>query len=247
MAGRGLTHLAAGTMSLADLRATIADGWEQYGRREDEILSGLLPWEKEIYERFVRPGDEILLIGCGTGRDLIALLRAGHRRVEGLDPAARAVAIARRMLDRLDLAAELHTGAIEAWEPPRPFDVFLFSWFCYGYIPQSRSRRDVLGRLGTRLRPGGRIILSYLPTDAHGRLPIALTELASWATRSDWRAERGDRIWVSAPRRQTVHYQHEFVEGEIEAEAHAAGLRVVFHRRGAEGIAVLQARAADGR
>jgi hypothetical protein len=36
-----------------------------------------------------------------------------------------------------------------------------------------------------------------------------------------------------------VHYQHEFVPGAIEAEAEAAGLRVVSHTRAGEGVLVL--------
>src|SRR5688572_24440430 len=114
LAGRGLAHFAAGTLSLAALRTTIADGWDHFGRREDDILAGLMPWEEECYARFLRPEDRILLVGCGTGRDLIALLRQG-RRVEGLDPAPGAIAVAREMLDRLGLTTELYTGSIEAF------------------------------------------------------------------------------------------------------------------------------------
>ncbi len=238
LAGRGLTHVAAGTLSVADLRATIADGWEHFGGREDDTLSGLTPWEQACYDRFLRPGERILLVGCGTGRDLVALLRQGHH-VVGVDPAARAIVVARQTLDRLGLAAELHTAGIETVALSGTFDAVVFSWFCYGYIPQSRSRREVLGKVAAHLRPGGRIIVSYCPSPAHGRLPIALTQLAGRLTRSDWRAERGDRIWISAPRRRTLHFQHEFVEGELDAEAEAAGLRVAFHARNAEGLAVL--------
>ena len=237
--GRGLAHFAAGTLSLRDFRATLVESWEQYGRRDDDILSGLMPWEQDCYTRCLRPGDRILLVGCGTGRDLIALLRAGYR-VEGLDPAAGAIAVARRMLDRLELSAPLHTGAVESFAIPGTFDVIVFSWFSYGYIPQSRTRVEVLRRLGRALPPGGRIIVSYVRTAAHAELPARITRLGGWLTRADWRAEPGDRVWVSAPRRRTLHYQHEFVDGEFEDEAAAAGLRIVSGTRGAEGVAVLE-------
>lgn len=240
LTGRALTQLAAGTLSLADLRAALADGWNQYGRDEHHVLSGLMPWEHEHYTRLLRREDRILLIGCGTGRDLIALRQDGYH-VEGVDAAAEAITTARSMLDRLGLSTPLHTADIEAFVPPGRFDVFAFSWFCYSCIPQARSRVAILARLATHLEPGGRIVVSYLPAARHRRLPLLLIGLTSRVTRSDWRPEPGDRVWASAPRRRTVHYQHEFTEGEIEAEAMAAGLRVRFHRHAPEGVLVLTA------
>jgi SAM-dependent methyltransferase len=238
LAGRALAYLAAGTLTLEGLRRATTAGWEHFGRREAEILSGLMPWEQECYDRFLGRGERILLIGCGTGRDLIALLRQGHR-VEGLDVAPGAAAVCRHMLDRLGLTAEVHVGAVERWVVPGRFDVVLFSWFCYGCIPQTRSRIEVLRKLGAALRPGGRIILSYVPTERHTRAPIVVARISAWLTHSDWRPEVGDRVWVSLPAQSVVHYQHEFVAGEIEAEVAAAGLRIVHHRTAAEGVAVL--------
>jgi SAM-dependent methyltransferase len=238
LVSRALSYLAAGTLTREGLRRATASGWEYYGRRDEEILSGLLPWEQECYARHLKIGERILLIGCGTGRDLIALLRQGHR-VEGLDLAPGALQTCRQMLDRLGLAAELHVGDVEQVAIPGPFDAFVFSWFCYGYVPGSRGRIDVLRKLGTALRPGGRIILSYLPADRTRRLPTAVARLTARLTRSDWRPELGDRISVSLPARDLLHFQHEFVDGEFEAEVAAAGLTLAHHRRGVEGVAVL--------
>jgi SAM-dependent methyltransferase len=227
-------------LSLADLRAAIADSWEHYGQDEHDVLAGLQPWEREHYARFLRPRDRIFLIGCGTGRDLIALLGEGYR-VEGLDPAPRAIASARRTLDRLGLTAPLHTAAIEDFTPPGRFDVFAFSAFAYSYVPQSRRRVETLARLARHLEPDGRILVTYVPAAARRRLPFLLTRAGSWLTGSDWRPEPGDAVAASAPRRRTVHYQHDFAEGEIEGEVEAAGLRVIFHRRASEGVLVLTA------
>src|SRR5437879_6256755 len=132
LAGRTAIHLAAGTLRLRDLRRAITDAWEEFGRSEDAILGGLMPWESALYDRFLSPADRILVVGCGTGRDVIALLKRGHR-VEGLDHGARAIALARRMLEREGLSAELYTGPIETVALPGSFDAFIFSWFCYGY------------------------------------------------------------------------------------------------------------------
>jgi len=91
LASGALTHLAAGTLRLQDLRGAIVSAWEEFGRSEELIRSGLMPWESALYDRFVKVEDRILVVGCGTGRDLIALLKLGYR-VEGLDVGRRAVA-----------------------------------------------------------------------------------------------------------------------------------------------------------
>src|SRR2546429_8949385 len=97
-------------------------------------------------------------------RDLIALLKLGYR-VEGLDVGPRAIALARRILEKEDLSTELHTGPIEAVALPGSFDVFTFSWFCYGYIPQADTRIGVLRKVKAHLNPGGRVLISYVPAE----------------------------------------------------------------------------------
>ena len=62
-------------------------------------------------------------------------------------------------------------------------------------------------------------------------LPIRVTRLIGRLTGSDWRPEPGDKVWVSAGDRRLVHFEHEFEPTELEAEARAAFLRVLFHRR----------------
>ena len=239
LAGRALMYLAAGTLRLQDLRGVIANAWEEFGRSEGLILSGLMHWEQALYDRFLKPEDRILVVGCGTGRDLIALLKLGYR-VEGLDVGPRAVALARRMLEQEGLQAELYTGPVEAVALPGSFDAFIFSWFCYGYIPQFETRIGVLRKVKAHLNPGGRILISYVPAERPLRsLPIRLARFVGRMTRSDWRPEPGDMVGPAGGRWQRLHYEHQFQDGEIEKEARVAGLTVVFHEEGTEGKAVL--------
>jgi SAM-dependent methyltransferase len=241
LAGRATMSLAAGTRRLHDLREAIARTWEDFGRSESMILSGLMPWERTLYDRFLKPEDRVLVVGCGTGRDLIALLELGYR-VEGLDVAPSTIALARRMLERQGFSADLYVGSIEAVELPGSFDAFVFSWFCYGYIPQADTRVEVLRKVKARLKPGGRILISYIPAERPPRrLPIGLTWFVARLTRSDWRPELGDVIGAAGGDRHAIHYEHQFWVGELEDEAHAAGLTVAFHERGDVGTAVLMA------
>ena len=197
-----------------------------------------MPWERELYTRFLKTADRILLVGSGAGRDLVRLLKLGYR-VEGLDVAPRAIAHSRRMLEKESLTAELHTGAIEAVELPGSFDVFIFSWCCYSFIPQLATRVGVLGKIKARLNPEGRILISCIPAERPPHeLANRLTRFAGRITWSDWRSESGDVVVASRDWR-SIHFEHQFSATDFETAARAAGLRVVFHERGEVGAAVL--------
>jgi SAM-dependent methyltransferase len=240
-AGRAMTYLVAGALTGDELRAAIARSWEGYGLDESFVLSGLTPWENEFYDRVLHPADRILVVGCGSGRDLIGLLRRGHE-VEGVEPAARPLMLAERMLEKAGLRATLHRGGIETAALAAKFDVVVFSLFCYGYIPEARARVEVLKKAKALLEPAGRVVILYAVAKRRRSLPIRLTRLVGRLTGSDWRPEPGDKVWVALADRRLVHFEHEFQPAEVEAEAHAAGLVVSFHRQqwaAPEGLCVL--------
>src|SRR3989442_14904825 len=113
------------------------------------------------------------------------------------------------MLEREGLAAELYTGAIEAVALPGSFDAFIFSWFCYGYIPQADTRIGVLRKVKAHLNPGGRILISYIPAERPPRvLPIRLTRLAARPTRAGWHPGPGRGIGAAHGHRRRSHYDH---------------------------------------
>jgi hypothetical protein len=144
------------------------------------------------------------------------------------------------MLERRRLSTELYIGSIEDVVPPGSFDAVTFSWFCYGYIPHRPTRIAVLCNVTPHLKPGGRVLISYVPAEGTPRsLPIRLMRLAARLTRSDWHPELGDVLGPITADRRAVRYEHQFLEGELESEARAAGLTVVFHERGEVGTAVL--------
>jgi len=241
LASRASLYVAAGTLRRQALKAAITRTWDEFSRSDAEILSGLMPWEKAWYERVLKPADHILLVGCGTGRDLIALLELGYR-VDGLDISGRAIELARRVLERRRLSAGLYTGPIEEIVPPGTFDTVIFSWFCYGYIPEAATRIEALRNVRRVLTPGGRILIGYVPAERPPRaLPIALTRTVARLTRSDWRPELGDVLGPVTADVRALRYEHQFQEGELDDEARAAGLTVVFHRRADVGTAMLMA------
>jgi SAM-dependent methyltransferase len=238
LGARATMYLAAGTLHRDELSAAIASRWNGFAVTEEAVLSGLWDWERRWYPRHLRADDRALLVGCGTGRDLIGLIRLGYH-VDGLELVPESATLARAMLLKLGLRAQVITGAIEDAALPGPYDAVIFSWYSYSYIATRARRVATLGRVGTALAPGGRILLSYVIDDAPPRtLPLAFTRVVGALARTDWRPEPGDKIWAG-DRPRSLHYEHQFRRGEIEGEAGDAGLRVVSHERDDDGRAVL--------
>ena len=241
VAGALLHYAAAGTLSLAELRQGMAGRWTAFGNRESEPYrdSGLMPWERDFYLPSVKPGERVLLVGCGTGRDLLALLRAGYR-VDGIDIAPDCVETARHAVAARVLSSWLAAGALGDVALPARYDAIIFSWFCYGYIPGSGARIATLHRARQALADGGRVLISYLPVAVSRRYRlVAATRVVARLTGSDWRPERGDAVILGLARGRGVHYEHHFTTAELEGEARAAGLRVAQNAVTDDGHAIL--------
>ena len=101
-ANRVLQHAAIASLPFAELRRSMDSAWDRFTANYEAWAQsrGLMPWEKELYPRALRPDDRVLLIGCGSGRDLFGLLGLGLS-VDGLEPVARCAQAARDRLREL--------------------------------------------------------------------------------------------------------------------------------------------------
>jgi ubiquinone/menaquinone biosynthesis C-methylase UbiE len=133
--------------------------------------------EKAAERLQLRPGNHVLEIGCGTGRNLPALRAAvGHTgRVYGADISAGMLAKARELCAQsgwtnIDL---LQQDAAE-FAAPEPLDGVMFG-LSYNTIPHHLA---VLHHAWTLLRPGGRLVVmdAKLPPGLGGEmiLPFSL-------------------------------------------------------------------------
>ena len=241
------TYVAAGLLRWDALGRHMAENWRQFGltQTEPDVADGLFAWEKDFYGRFMTPGERILVVGCGGGRDLVPLLEQGYR-VEGLEPVAACARMASERLTARGLTAEIHVADIATAALPGPYDVMIFSWFCYSYLPLRAHRVAVLRRTREHLAGGGRILISYvLAPPVVRRLPWRLARLAAQLSRSDWRPEPGDAFMARADT-GCIHYEHRFRPEEIEAEAREAGLAVAFHEHDSDGNLALRVPGAAG-
>jgi S-adenosylmethionine-diacylgycerolhomoserine-N-methlytransferase len=141
-----------------------------------------------------RVGEHVLEIGCGTGRNLIALAeRYPGVRLYGVDASAEMLATARHHIERagLDGRIRLAQGLGEELDAPamfdldRKFDAIVIS-YALTMIPTWPA---VVQRAADHLRPSGRLAVVDF-WDQHG-LPVWFRRLLqSWLHLFDVRPER---------------------------------------------------------
>jgi SAM-dependent methyltransferase len=233
---RVLAYASAGLLTRAQLGRAIAGRWSRWGLDEGYALLGLFGWEEPFVRRFLKPDDRILVVGSGSGREVIALRREGYD-VEGLEPAAAAAELSRAIMKKAGVEARIRVGGIETVELDATFDLFIFSWYCYSYIAGRATRIAALRAVRAHLAPGGRVILSYIVGEPiPKRLPVMAAALAARLTRAGWTPEKNDVLSFEPG---GLHFEHHFEPGEIEGEARAAGLKVAALQLGDDGLIAL--------
>lgn len=206
------------------MREGVNERWKDYALDDAAIDAGLLPWEQEFADQFLPPGARVLVIGCGSGRDVVALARRGCD-VVGIDPAGDAIRAGRAAVAARGLHAEFIEGFFEDRDWPTAFDVVSFSYYTYCYIPGSARRIEALRLARRALRPGGLILLNFFPSPGSERLSF----LGTWAAKlsgNDWIPDRGDTI-AAHPVSQSLTYEHYFQQGQLNEELTAGGLDLV--------------------
>lgn len=230
-ASRAFLFLGAGMLRRRDFKDVSQRSWSAFAHTDVEIRSGLNAWEEATYGPLLRPGDRLCVIGCGSGRDLLPFVSAGHD-VVGIEPSPAPVATLRRILRENRQSAEIIEARVEDAVLPGRFDLVLFSINCYSYIQGSDARVAVLEKIARHLNADGRVFLTY--PARHGNWINSSARLAAFAarlTRSDWRPEPYDAFHrIDVPGEPgAIICEHFFVPEEVEREAARAGLRVLVH------------------
>lgn len=201
---------------------------EQY-RTEAWNEQGLFPWERQLVEDHFPSGGRVVVVGCGGGREVLALLDAGYQAV-GYESHPDLVAFAGRLL-----ASKGHDGCIRAIARDEfavdagPCDAVVIGWGTYSLVRSREARIELLRNATRALAAGAPLLLSYyerVVIDREARWTIKLANELRRARRRP-PVEAGDTL---APNRI-----HAFLPSELADEAAAAGLDVA--TRGTIGVA----------
>ena len=225
-AGNGALFTAAGLLRRDELQAASVAQYREFNVSAIDVDGGLNTAEAHFYGQFLRPRARVLLAGCGTGRDLIALQLLGHQ-VIGIEPAPEVAERARQHLARRGSAATVETGLIQTIELRGSYDAVIFSNGCYSFLQGSAVRIATLRRVAAHLAPSGRIIVSYYPARPQSHIGRQLTRVAARVSGADWSPERGDTFSREGVATELIRFHHAFEAGDFAAECDAAGLTVL--------------------
>ena len=125
----------------------------EYAREPGRYVFGTAPsdWAREV-ACLVRPGDAVLDLGCGEGRDSVFFAGLGAM-VTGLDEAAGGLDKARRLARQRRVRVRWIEGDMTEVLPAGRFDL-IFSCGTIHYVLRS-ERRSLFRRLAAMTRPGG--------------------------------------------------------------------------------------------
>ncbi len=201
----------------------------------EHARSGLADWERDLYGTHLPAGGPVAVIGCGGGRELLALARMG-RTVEGVDLSPRAVERARAEAAAAGIDAPVHLADIRTLElSPRRYGAVIVAGSVYSFLPGAERRLEVLARCTRGLLPDGVLIVTYEKRRPdQDRLAGRLMRWAARLSANPRQPELGDTI---GPGGVFVHF---FTEQEIRAEAARAGLEVAQISGSFSGAAVLR-------
>jgi|GEM_PF-3882412 len=197
-------------------------------------MNGLYESELVLCNRYFRPGQAVLDVGCGGGREAFGFLQRGLR-VTAIDVCSELIDAAKAAAEKLGVedGPTFRIGSLTALDfPPASFDVVYLSSDVYAGTPGSRNRVKALEQCARIVRPGGFVIFPVnlsSPDSARARLLVeAPRNLVRWLL-PELVPERGDR-WApsgTGPNRPVLFRHLFFSEEEVVSETERAGLRLV--------------------
>jgi SAM-dependent methyltransferase len=191
---------------------------------QGRVARGLLAWEQRVAATYLQPPGTLLDIGCGAGREAIALHDLGHR-VTGIDISPEQVKAARENARRLGKSIEFRT--CDGTSLPFPEDSFQYAvmWGqAFGNIPGRGNRLHLLRECERVLAPAGIVILS-----AHNRdscEPVARSK-GLICDPADTILEDGDFILRDDPQSEAPCFYHYFRRDELADLCLESGLRTL--------------------
>jgi SAM-dependent methyltransferase len=220
-------------------KTTVIDNKEVYAKSEFDqwaFREELEPGETFLLTKYLDPRGRTLEAGSGGGRLLLAMQSAGFTDLHGFDFLPEFVAVAQQRDQRKTIDFRVQ-DATQLDYPDNSFDQLVYLQQVLCFIATEEGRQRAVREAARILRPGGRMVVSFLSNRArkHSLFHLmfiawlSVFRFATFSRRSmqylpwmrhgahvNWAA-----LWDQAP------YTYWYEASEAEALIRAAGLQVV--------------------
>lgn len=114
-----------------------------------------------IFQKYFKPEDRILDIGCGAGRATLGLHLLGFKNTEGLDLSDDLIFSARKIADEKELKIKYHIGnALDLPFEDNEFNSAIFSYNGLMQIPGESNRLKVMKEIKRVIKEKGYFIFT---------------------------------------------------------------------------------------
>lgn len=185
---------------------------------ESYLNAGLDSQEEYFFNHYAKPNISVLILGCGGGRECLALSKAGFK-VTGVDFISGCISIARRNAAKLSLPISfIHQDASRLdLGPEAKFDSVVFSGLLYSLIPSREKRARMLTSIKKYLAAEGRIFLNFLSVKNPPAQSLGLKNLIAGIFFGNTRYQTGDYVTGDG------EFRHYFDGNQLKEEALSCG------------------------
>jgi SAM-dependent methyltransferase len=185
---------------------------------------GLFEWERELIDEHFRSCRRVLVLACGGGREVLALLSEGFDAT-GYEPHPALLTYARGFLRSRGHESRVHAAPRDEFPAAAGrADGVVVGWGGFSLVHGRARRIALLREAGRRLSPGGPVLLSFFARASDGR-ELKMTRAAATALRrlrGHPPVDLGDTL---AP-----NMVHVFTRARLVEEARAANLELAAYR-----------------
>ena len=203
-------------------------------RDENYNKRGLWDWEEKILDQYFQQCHNLLLVGAGGGREVLALCKRGYE-VDGFECNANLLEFANNLIEQEGFASNLKLAPRDQCpDSQKEYDGLIVGWGAYTLIQGKEHRIEFLRQLHTQAKKNAPILISFFcySETTGGRDFKAIAKIGNVLKRLLGREclEVGDSL---AP-----NYVHYFTEDEIANELLAGGFELKTYRKNQYGHAV---------